>query len=269
MRLKSVVWLWYPTRISCGFSRSATSLTASAVFFSRSADVYTGGASDRMIRLRFPMAWLNSMLPRACRPAARRAVWWKPQALQLGGIEVPSPLGARLAERVLELHGFIAHGAERLQRAGNVGGQLLAHAPELRADRNVLPARSPMGRTGASRTEAAAAPPSLSTSRRVGCPDVMSPSFRAASYVRPPGAARRPGTGRETGRCGDANGQGDGETLRRKPGQGNTETRTGRRQEAKTRRYSRAARGGGLSATEAIVLPVSWAGQNDTPRWDG
>ena len=39
MRAKSVVWLWYPTRIWCGFSRSDTWLTSSAVFFSRSAEV--------------------------------------------------------------------------------------------------------------------------------------------------------------------------------------------------------------------------------------
>jgi hypothetical protein len=31
-------------------------LTASAVFLSRSADVYTGGSSERMIRLRLPIA---------------------------------------------------------------------------------------------------------------------------------------------------------------------------------------------------------------------
>ena len=39
MRLKSVVWLWYPTRIWCGFTLAAASLTWSAVFFSSSADL--------------------------------------------------------------------------------------------------------------------------------------------------------------------------------------------------------------------------------------
>ena len=66
----------------------------------------------------------------------------KAAGLQVSRIEMGLPLGAGLAERVLELDGLVAHRPERLQRPGNVLGQLRPHAPQLRADRNLLPSCS-------------------------------------------------------------------------------------------------------------------------------
>ena len=104
-----------------------------------------------MIRLRFPIAWLNSMLAASLSPCSSCEGVVEAARLQPGRVQVRPPLGARLAERVLELDGLVAHGAERLQRARDVAGQLLAHAPELRADRDLLPAAAPARSTGARR----------------------------------------------------------------------------------------------------------------------
>ena len=54
-------------------------------------------------------------------------------------VEVLPPFGARSAERVLEFDGVEPGRGEGGQRAGDVGGKLLPHAPELGADRNLLP----------------------------------------------------------------------------------------------------------------------------------
>jgi hypothetical protein len=35
-----------------------------------------------MIRLRFPIAWLNSTLAASLSPDSSASVWWKPQALR-------------------------------------------------------------------------------------------------------------------------------------------------------------------------------------------
>ena len=93
----------------------------------------------------------------------------KAARLQVGGIQVGLPLGSRPAERVFELDRLIAQRAERLQRPRDVLGQLQAHAPELRADGNLLPC----GRSGASRGRQqhrgggrAAEPESITTGQR-------------------------------------------------------------------------------------------------------
>ena len=68
------MWLWYPTRIWCGLSFSATAFTSSAVFFSRSAELYTAGASERMMRFRFPIDWLNATLAASLSPCSSERV---------------------------------------------------------------------------------------------------------------------------------------------------------------------------------------------------
>ena len=147
MRLKSVVWLWYPTRILCGSIFSATSFTASAVFFSEVARLVDlrrerpddqVAVADRLIELDRRGELVALQLVEAVVESAR---------LELGGVEVLPPLGARFAERVLELDGVEADSRERVERAGNLGRELLPHTPELRADRDAFP----LGSCGGSR----------------------------------------------------------------------------------------------------------------------
>ncbi len=70
----------------------------------------------------------------------------EPARLELRGIEVFPPFGAGPAERVLQLDGVEARRGECGEGAGNVGGQLLPHAPELRPDRDALPGGAGQGR---------------------------------------------------------------------------------------------------------------------------
>ena len=62
--------------------------------------------------------------------------------LELDRVEVFPPLRARLLERVFEFDAVEPGGRERPEGAWNVGGELRAHAPELRADRDALPGGS-------------------------------------------------------------------------------------------------------------------------------
>ena len=66
--------------------------------------------------------------------------------LELRGVEVRPPLGARFAERVLELDGVEPDRRECVERTGNLGGELLPDTPELRADRDLFPLGSCGGR---------------------------------------------------------------------------------------------------------------------------
>ena len=68
---------------------------------------------------------------------AQRVV--EPARLQPGRIQVLPPLRARPAERVLEFDTLVPDCGERIERAGDVCHELFPHAPELRADGNLLP----------------------------------------------------------------------------------------------------------------------------------
>ena len=79
------------------------------------------------------------------------------------------PLGAGLAEGVLELDRLETSGAELLQRSGNVFRQLLANAPQLRADWNTLPrGKRTCGGSEQQRGRGGAAQPQNVATRRIG-----------------------------------------------------------------------------------------------------
>ena len=88
--------------------------------------------------------------------------------LQPGPVQVRAPLFTRRVECVFEFDGLVSHGCERFQRARNVAGQLLAHAPELRADRDAFPASGPGPQRGSEECEgcsSAAEPEDVATGR--------------------------------------------------------------------------------------------------------
>ena len=133
------MWLWYPTRSLCGASFPAIWLMASAVFFSRSGGRVNlfrqrpddqVAIADRLVELDARLKVVALQLVEPVVEATR---------LQAGAAQVGLPLLAGFLERVLELDGLVPHLLERGQGAGNVGGELLAHAPELGADRDLLP----------------------------------------------------------------------------------------------------------------------------------
>src|SRR4029079_11152164 len=103
---------------------------------------------------------------------------------QPGRVEVLSPLGARLAEGVLELDCLVTHGAERGQRAGDVGGQLLADAPELRRDGDLLPGGRARRRSQENRSGGRAAAPEDFATGGV--------AHERRSYLRGVSAGKRP-----------------------------------------------------------------------------
>ena len=143
MRLKSVVWLWYPTRMLVRLQPLGDRVHLVGGLLQqvgRGVDRRRQRAddqvpvADRLVELHGGRELVARELGESVMKAA---------GLQAGGVEMALPLRAGLAERVLELDALIADSAERFQRAGNVLGQLQAHAPQLRADRNRLPRRLP------------------------------------------------------------------------------------------------------------------------------
>jgi hypothetical protein len=102
----------------CALAFSAISFIASAVFFRRSLELDGG---RQLVALQFVEPVVES-----ARLEPRR-------------IEMLPPFGARLAERVLEFDGLEPDARERFERSGNLGGELLSHAPELCSDRDGFP----------------------------------------------------------------------------------------------------------------------------------
>ena len=108
-----------------------------------------------MIRFWLPSAWLNSIgRVQLVREEVGQVVV-EPGRLQLGGVERRLPLGAALAERVLELEQLEAGLRHLGQRAGDIGPQLHADAPRLGADRQRLPRGHGEARGGRPRRPAA------------------------------------------------------------------------------------------------------------------
>ena len=170
MRLKSAKWLWYPTRILCGFDLLGGLVHRVGRLLQevrRLVDVRRERPDDQ-VPVADGLVELDGGRELVALQFAEGVV--EPARLEPRRVEVLPPLGARLAERVLEFDAVEPGRGKRTERAGNVGGELLPHAPELRADRDALP-RGPAGAgsAGTTKAEAAAVPPSFRMSRRVGC----------------------------------------------------------------------------------------------------
>ena len=163
MPLKSVVWLWYPTRMLWGFSRSATPLISSAVFSAdrptctRAAPASGRSASvpDRFVEIDAGGELVALQLVEGMVEAAR---------LQPRPVQVRAPLLARLVLIVLELMASYPMAAAT-SASRNVAGQLL------RTHQSCVPmgtfsSSRPGASMGARSAEAAAAPPSRRMSRR-------------------------------------------------------------------------------------------------------